>query len=51
MKWFIKAHDKLKAGKMGKAGKLRVEEYFTISGMLKKTENLYQRFLKDKQLL
>jgi len=43
--------DKLKAEEMGKAGRLRVEEHFTIAGMLKKTEKLYQRILKEKQLL
>ena len=43
--------DELKAKKMGEAGRLRVEEHFTIAGMLERTEDLYQELLKEKRLL
>jgi len=43
--------DKVRAKKMGEAGRVRVEEHFNISETLKKTENLYQELLKEKQLL
>jgi len=43
--------DKLKAKKMGEAGRVRVEEHFNISRMVEKTENLYRELLREKQLL
>lgn len=43
--------DKLKAKKMGEAGRMRVEEHFNISKTIKETEYIYLELLKEKQLL
>jgi glycosyltransferase involved in cell wall biosynthesis len=43
--------DKLKAKMMGQAGRMRIEEHFTISKTIEKTEYLYRKLLKEKQLL
>lgn len=44
-------HHKLQAKKMGEAGRTRVEEHFTISKTVVETESIYQKLLKEKQLL
>ena len=43
--------DKLKAKKMGEAGRVRVEEHFTVRKMIERTENLYQELLEEKRLI
>jgi glycosyltransferase involved in cell wall biosynthesis len=43
--------NKFQAKKMGNAARVRVEQHFTISGTVEKTENLYRELLKAKQLL
>jgi len=41
----------LKAKRMGRNGRIRVEKKFNISKTLKETENLYQKLLKEKRIV
>jgi glycosyltransferase involved in cell wall biosynthesis len=43
--------DPVKARTMGEAGRVRVQEHFSIASMLEKTERLYQELLATKRLL
>ncbi len=43
--------NKLKAKDMGEAGRTRAEEHFSIQKMIEKTGSLYQKLLKEKQLI
>lgn len=43
--------NRLKAKDMGEAGRIRAGKRFSIYKMIEKTENLYQEFLKEKQLI
>jgi len=43
--------NRLKARRMGEAGRIRAEEHFSIQKMIEKTESLYQELLREKKLI